>query len=220
MFLACLSIMNKWVLSAAISKNQMRLFNRMNNLTLLGDCQNLVLSLIEMSGWRGEFEELLENYKTAHHVEEFLWANQYNFENIESNLQSFEESLLEDKSEEEIDVDSEDENDDNSVVESDNELFNRLHYLGMKHIEIDDGRELPVYDSDEEKIKTITIYFINKIACRAIVNSMKDDVPGQENIVLRFNGILLTLNQANSRCFRECLRWGVSTDNEELWNVC
>ena len=212
--------MNKSVHSVVISMKEMRLFNRMNNLTLLGDCQNLVLSLIEMSGWRQEFEELLENYKTVHHVEEFLWAEQYNFEKIEWNLKSFEESLLKDEPEEEIDVDSEDGSVESSLVESDNPLFNRLRYLGMKHIEIDDGRELPEYDPDEEKMNTIASYFMSKIACNDIVNSMKDDVPGKENIVLRLGGVLLTLNQANSRCFRELLKWGVMTVDEHLLLVC
>lgn len=198
---------------------------RMNNLTLLGDCQNLVLSIIEMSGWRSIYEEMIEQYKKDNHVDEFLWESQYNFNQIESNLKDFEKQLEEDdlhENEENVivsdsDSDSEDEE---SISQTENEFFNILHRAGVKNIELDDGRDLPSYCNDEEKEKSAAYFFMKQIVNHRINNSMKHDVrsndPSEstENVVLRCNGVLLTLNQANSRCYREIMKWGEWTVNE------
>lgn len=197
----------------------------MNNLTLLGDCQNLVLSIIEMSGWRSIYEEMIEQYKKDNHVDEFLWESQYNFNQIESNLKDFEKQLEEDdlhENEENVivsdsDSDSEDEE---SISQTENEFFNILHRAGVKNIELDDGRDLPSYCNDEEKEKSAAYFFMKQIVNHRINNSMKHDVrsndPSEstENVVLRCNGVLLTLNQANSRCYREIMKWGEWTVNE------
>lgn len=65
-----------------------------NNLPLIGDCQTLSLTLIELCGWRSEYEALLKEYR-SHHTTDFLWKDTYNFDTIERNLQSFEDDLQE-----------------------------------------------------------------------------------------------------------------------------
>lgn len=193
---------------------------RMNNLTLLGDCQNMVLSLIEMCGWRSEFEDLLATYKTANHVEQFLWFDQYNFDAIENNFKAFEASLLEgEKEEDEMNVDSDESSEEELVQDPDQDgevpLWLYCKQFHIKHVMLDDGRALPVYHSDPEVVLQATVFFIRQLFTRRIVNSMKDDVPGgEENVILRYNGILLTLNQANSRCFKEILKWNFKTMDE------
>lgn len=191
----------------------------MNNFTLLGDCQNLVLSLIEMCGWRRVYEEMIASYKEKYGVNHFLWEPQYNFDQIESNFETFEKDLLQgnlmkNPSEEVIESDSEEEE---SVLETDNQLYQILHQAGVKHIEVDDGRDLPYY-GDEKKVKEATYFFINQILKGRINNTMKHDVEnGEENVVLSVNHLLLTLNRANSRCFKEILKWGeMRVEKEEM----
>ena len=208
-----------------LSYSMIELMYRMNNLTLLGDCQNLVLSIIEMSGWRSLYEEMISHYKKENNVDEFLWETQYNFNQIESNLKVFEKQIEEgdlyEKEESLVVSDSDSDSDsEESVSQTDNEFFAIMKRAGVKSIELDDGRELPSYCNDEEKEKSATFFFIKQIVNHRINNSMKHDVrsndPSEstENVVLRFNGVLLTLNQANSRCYREIMKWGEWTVNE------
>ena len=68
------------------------LISSYNNLPLIGDCQTLALTLIELCGWRSEYETLLQEYR-SHHSTDFLWKDTYNFDTIEHNLQSFEDEL-------------------------------------------------------------------------------------------------------------------------------
>ena len=68
------------------------LISSYNSLPLIGDCQTLALTLIELCGWRSEYEALLKEYR-SHHSTDFLWKDTYNFDTIERNLQSFEEDL-------------------------------------------------------------------------------------------------------------------------------
>ena len=200
--------------------NHILSYHSLNNFTLLGDCQNLVLSIIEMCGWKNQYEEMIEQYCTDNHVDHFLWEDQYNFNQIESNFEIFERELLEgsfakDKDEKIIESDNDEEydDDDDSVNNDENPtkeraLFNIFKQAGVHHIEEDDGRELPKYCDDEEKVERATEFFILQILNNRIKNSFRDDVEnGEENVVLAFNGILLTLNHVNSRCFREILKW-------------
>ena len=39
-----------------------------NNMSLLGDCQNLALTLIELCGWKEDYETLLQAYKAEHRL--------------------------------------------------------------------------------------------------------------------------------------------------------
>ena len=68
------------------------LISSYNNLPLIGDCQTLALTLIELCGWRSDYEALLKEYR-SHHSSDFLWKDTYNFDTIEHNLQSFEDEL-------------------------------------------------------------------------------------------------------------------------------
>ena len=68
------------------------LISSYNNLPLIGDCQTLALTLIELCGWRSEYEALLKEYR-SHHSTDFLWKDTYNFDTIERNLHSFEDEL-------------------------------------------------------------------------------------------------------------------------------
>lgn len=186
-----------------------------------------------MCGWKNQYEEMIEQYCSENHVDHFLWQDQYNFDRIESNFETFERELLEGsfaknketkmvKEEEE-----EEEYDDEDVDSVDNgsdavSLLSLLKQAGVHHVEEDDGRDLPVYCDDKSKLERASEFFISQILTRRIKNSFKDDVEnGVERIVLPFNGVLITLNHVNSRCFKEILKWDeVAVPEEECFYFC
>ena len=169
-----------------------------------------------MSGWKQDYEDLIANYKAKFQIDQFLWEEEYNFGTIQSNLEKFENSLLhknnESKSNDNQQESESEEEDDNSILETENQLFQFLQHVGVRGIEIDDGRVLPVYHVNEEKVLQTSYYFVEQFLKGRINNTMKVDVEnGEEHVIIRVKGVLITLNQPNSRCFREILKWEEKT---------
>ncbi|KAK8793203.1 hypothetical protein WA588_005142, partial [Blastocystis sp. NMH] len=244
-----------------------------NNLPLIGDCQTLALTLIELCGWRSEYETLLQEYR-SHHSTDFLWKDTYNFDTIEHNLQSFEDELqghqetsslpvaveMEDEdcheavecaSDPSIDnsIDdypqnqsafskesslddtnelmhpnemesSSDDNEDNSPSPSDDHdsgepsspsssLYAFLHRQRFirHYILPNDNRLLETFDADEQLIEEATMYFVVQIWKGEINNATQPNEDPSEQLIVREKDCLIKLNQANSRCFREILKW-------------
>ena len=180
--------------------------NSYNNLPILGDCQNLVLTLIELCGWREDYETMIEVYKAQHHIQHILWEDTYNFDRIEDHLWSFERDFQKQKDDEDDDEDAPQKEEEVAIEEGG-----------------DDGRVLPEYSTDKECVARATTYFVKHISRGKVNNSFVSD-PGNssDRIVIRFENVLLTLNSVNSRCFRELLKWTPKeySDYYFLYRVC
>ena len=201
--------------------------NSYNNLPILGDCQNLVLTLIELCGWREDYETMIEVYKAQHHIQHILWEDTYNFDRIEDHLWSFERDFQKQKDDEDDDEDTPQKEEEVTIEEGgdDGSLFGYLRMNPfLRHcVQRDDGRVLPEYSTDKECVARATTYFVKHISRGKVNNSFVSD-PGNssDRIVVRFENVLLTLNSVNSRCFRELLKWTPKeySDYYFLYRVC
>lgn len=155
--------------------------------TLIGDCQNLALALIKLCGWEDDYLDKIEAYKKSNALESFIWESQYNFENIEANCLEFEESLKRDDKQEDLDEEP---------PRATPNCFFR-----------DDGSELETYGLSEEDLESIAEYFVTQIRDMNILNHIDEGENRDEHIVLRWNNVLVELNDVNSRCFREMIKW-------------
>ena len=198
-----------------------------NNMSLLGDCQNLALTLIELCGWKEDYETLLQAYKAEHDVTRIVWEDTYNFDRIEDHLWEYEKELQA-GTPMQADSDSSEEEEEEAMTEEakEEEEDSFLSFLRsspyLHHcVARDDGRTLPQYGENAEDVEVATQYFFREILKGRVNNSFVKDVGTGERVVLRLRGVLLTLNSANSRCFKELLKWGTKeyTDYSE-WPVC
>lgn len=207
----------KWVCGEEVSGSY-------NNLPILGDCQNLVLTLIELCGWREDYETMIEVYKAQRHIQYILWEDTYNFDRIEDHLWSFEKDFQKQKDDEEDDEDAS-QKEEEVTIEEDGDDGSLFGYLRMnpflRHcVQRDDGRVLPEYSTDKECVARATTYFVKHISTGKVNNSFVSD-PGNssDRIVIRFESVLLTLNSVNSRCFRELLKW-TPKEYSDYYYIC
>ena len=195
-------------------------------MSLLGDCQNLALTLIELCGWKEDYEALLQAYKAEHGVARIVWEDTYNFDRIEDHLWEYEKELQAGTPMQADSDSSEEEKEEAVTEEKEEEEDSFLSFLRsspyLQHcVARDDGRTLPQYGENAEDVEVATQYFFREILKGRVNNSFVKDVGTGERVVLRLRGVLLTLNSANSRCFKELLKWGTKeyTDYSE-WPVC
>lgn len=160
---------------------------RHRSCTLIGDCQNLALVLIKLCGWETDYLDKIEAYKKKNGLESFIWEEQYNFENIEANCLEFEENLKREDDQE----------------DSDEEPLGLLPNCFFS----DDGSELETYGMSQEDLDSIAEYFVTQIREMSILNHIEESENRSEHIVLRWNHMLVELNDVNSRCFREMIKW-------------
>lgn len=199
-------------------------------MSLLGDCQNLVLTLIELCGWKEDYQTLLQAYKAEHGVARIQWEDTYDFDRIEEHLEEYEKEVQagpparasSEATEEEVKEEEPKEEQPKEEVkekESEEEDGSFLSFLRgspyLRHcIQRDDHRELPQYSENAEDVEVASQYFFREILKGRVNNSFVKDVGTGERVVLRLRGVLLTLNSANSRCFRELLKWGTKEYTE------
>ena len=168
---------------------------RHRSCALIGDCQNLALVLIKLCGWEDEYLDKIEDYKKENHIDEFIWEGQYNFQNIEANCLEFEEHLKHDVVQE----------------DSDEEASRPLPNCFFS----DDGVELDTYGVPEEELRAITEYFVAQIHEGNILNHIEENENREDHIILRYQTILVELNDVNSRCFREMIKWKKQVVNKD-----
>ena len=168
---------------------------RHRSCTLIGDCQNLALALIKLCGWETDYLDKIDAYKKENGLESFIWEDQYNFENIEANCLKFEETLKRD--------DVQDSSDEEPLRPLPNCFFS------------DDGSELETYGMSQEDLDSIAEYFVTQIREMSILNHIEESENRSEHIVLRWNNILVELNDVNSRCFREMIKWKKQKVNKD-----
>ena len=222
---------------------------RYNNLSLIGDCQTLVFLLVELCGWKEEFQGLLNQYCRDHQLwNGFQWSEQYSFERVEENMNAFLNELqvtrgnqngCDDDDDDELnriqkrifrllsEVDQpedqpeeEEEDNDNDNDSKDN---NTLRYRELKRLPLlrecilrDDGRTVEQFTASARYIHQANIYFLMMIAQGEISNFLTGRENKSELVYLRVGNALLMLNEPNSRCYREMMKWKYSC----MFSVC
>lgn len=171
---------------------------------------------------------MLSVYKHEHNTMTLAWEPKYNFDTLEANLAEFEEELKSgrretverdsDDVEKEVVVNPEDE----SESEDTSSLFYVLsHHASMRHCVLrDDKRELETFDVDPEYVQQAINYFVSQIWRGSISNVFQPMEDRSQHLIVRFEDVLVELNQPNSRCFREILKWQYHLVKDEESPVC
>ena len=124
---------------------------------------------------------------------------------------------------------SSDDNEDNSPSPSDDHdsgepsspsssLYAFLHRQRFirHYILPNDNRLLETFDADEQLIEEATMYFVVQIWKGEINNATQPNEDPSEQLIVREKDCLIKLNQANSRCFREILKWDYHSYNSSV----
>ena len=99
-----------------------------------------------------------------------------------------------------------------------NSLYAFLHRQRFirHYILPDDNRPLETFDADEQLVEEATMYFVVQILKGEINNATQPNEDPSEQLIVREKDCLLKLNQANSRCFREILKWKYHSYNSSV----
>ena len=123
------------------------------------------------------------------------------------------------KEEEEEDNDDNDDNDN----ENDNDNDNVLHYKELKRMPLlrecilrDDGRTVEQFAASDRYIHQANTYFLMMMAQGEISNFLTGKENSSELVYIRVGNALLMLNEPNSRCYREMMKWKYSC----MFSVC
>ena len=154
-------------------------------------------------------------YKRKHSTTALAWETKYNFDTLEANLAAFEEELKSGRREttEENSDDSDKELRVKQEEESENEDTSSLYYVLSHHPSMrlcilkDDKRDLETFDVDPEYVQQAINYFVSQIWRGTINNVFQAMEDRSQHLIVRFEDVLVELNQPNSRCFREILKW-------------
>lgn len=156
---------------------------------------------------------MLREYQQRH-TSSLRWEEKYNFDTLEANLAAFEEELKSGRQYSPVqEIEEFEESLPDKEIESENEDTNSLYYVlshhpSMRHcIHKDDNRELESFDVDPEYIYQAVNYFVSQIWRGAINNAFQTTEDPKQHLMVRFEDVILELNQPNSRCFREILKW-------------
>lgn len=172
--------------------------------------------MIESSGLRDRYEQILAKYKAQYQVDRFLWEETYTFDKIEHNLDLFESSLSQPESTEEEAVEDIEEEQISPQSPSASPFLLSLWispYL-WSCVQEDDGRDVEDFGAPPEIVEAASNYFLRQIYNGNVVNSFKNE-KNDSHVVLRIKDVLLTLNEINSRCFREIIKWKEEVINPE-----
>ena len=147
---------------------------------------------------------MTEDYKKKHGVDSFIWEDRYNFDNIETNCLEFESKLRNP---------ADDDNDDSDTSPEDRSI--NCFYM-------DDGNSLETYGIPEEDLDSISEYFVTQIRDHDIINHIGEDEDRDNHVILRWRGVLVELNDVNTRCFYEMIKWKklIVSNDQMIYLLC
>lgn len=130
---------------------------------------------------------------------------------VESMLRRIQQ-VMEEESDDDDDGDGDDDNDDDDD-NNDNSNHGLSYRSLIRHrllrgcILRDDGRSIEVESTDSNYVQNANMYYLMMISRGEINNFMNGNEDDSQLVHIRIGNALLVLNEVNSRCYREMMKW-------------